>query len=72
MSLDRYGYGLCVRCRCRRPEAALAHWPLPPAPWQGHWQCLDDAFCSRAAGVGRGELDGGTPRGPELNAEVAP
>lgn len=60
MKLDRYGYGQCWRCKTLRPEKYLRGVPMSvPSPegWRDAVVCSDAAFCSRAAGVGKGELD---------------
>jgi hypothetical protein len=70
VKLDRYGYGQCYRCKTLRPEKELREVPISLLSGGDAVVCSDAAFCSRAADVGKGELDGGAPRGPELNEEV--
>ena len=71
LDLNRHGYAKCVRCGCLRPKQALLWFATLNNPFGG--RCADDAVCTRLAGVGKGELDGGgIPRGPELDAEVKP
>ena len=59
MTPDKHGYAQCGRCRTLRPVAhlvtlvdALSHTVLVRV------ECADAGFCSRAAGVGKGEMVG--------------
>lgn len=58
--VDTHGYARCGRCGTKRPRAALE--ALDVATGDGSLRrifvCDDKAFCSRAAGVGKGEIDG--------------
>jgi hypothetical protein len=52
---DKHGYAQCGRCGTLRPVAHL----VTLTNGQGavvRDECADAAFCSRAAGVGKGEM----------------
>lgn len=60
---DKHGYQQCLRCGSRRPLKALGE-PLAlqvakALGFEGGRVCLDEAYCSKAAGVGRGAMDEG-------------
>ena len=62
MKTDRHGYAQCDRCKTLRPAVALVK-VAPEGATDEAVRCVDEAFCSRAAGVGKGELTGdGEPR----------
>lgn len=51
----RHGYVRCARCGTWRPDEATVLLVV-----EGE-VCVDRAWCSRQAGVGKGELTGGAP-----------
>ncbi len=57
MTPDRHGYAPCGRCKTLRPVAHLVTLTMHA---QGasveRVECADAGFCSRAAGVGKGEM----------------
>ena len=71
---EKHGYLKCQRCGSHRPSASLVRVTMHAQDATvERVECADAGYCSRAAGVGRGELDGGgTPRGPGLDGEVKP
>jgi hypothetical protein len=48
---DKHGYVVCPRCGTSRPRTHLVAFGDLAV-------CADGAFCSRAAGVGKGAIDG--------------